>query len=201
MRIGIDVDDVMAECAVPYARAFAKEFGVELGDGPLGWQTLDAYAHIPRERRDDFRQRIYGGTFFAELACYPDVGDAVGRLADNGHEIHFITARSERRRRITEEWLKRKSLFRYAKTVQLRPLGEYVPRSYDAYLSADYKVEIARRLRLDAFCEDDPVIAERLAGDGVRVFLFDRPWNGELAGDGIARVRDWSEVVRELVDA
>ena len=39
MRIGIDLDDVVAECAVPYLRKFAEEFGVELPPD-AGWQTL-----------------------------------------------------------------------------------------------------------------------------------------------------------------
>jgi len=29
MRIGIDLDDVMAICSVPYLRRFAQEFNVE----------------------------------------------------------------------------------------------------------------------------------------------------------------------------
>ena len=201
MRIGIDVDDVLAECAAPYVRAFAKEFGLELADGPLGWHTLDRYEHIPRERRDDFRQTLYGGRFFADLDCYPDARDAIARLSASGHEVHFITARSERRRAITEEWLRRQRLLELGTSVQLRPLGEYVPRSYDAVLSADYKVDVARRLALDAFCEDDPIIAARLAAGGIRVFLFDRPWNREVSDPAVRRVRDWDEVVRELVPA
>ena len=32
VRIGIDLDDVMAICAVPYLRKFAEEFGVQLPD-------------------------------------------------------------------------------------------------------------------------------------------------------------------------
>ena len=41
MRIGIDLDDVMAVCAVPYLRRFAQEFNVELPDeSQIGWHLL-----------------------------------------------------------------------------------------------------------------------------------------------------------------
>jgi len=30
VKIGIDLDDVIAVCAVPYLRRFAEEFGVDL---------------------------------------------------------------------------------------------------------------------------------------------------------------------------
>ena len=201
MRIGIDVDDVLAECAAPYVRAFAKEFGLELADGPLGWHTLDRYEHIPRERRDDFRQTLYGGRFFADLDCYPDARDAIARLSASGHEVHFITARSERRRAITEEWLRRQRLLELGTSVQLRPLGEYVPRSYDAVLSADYKVDVARRLALDAFCEDDPIIAARLAAGGIRVLLFDRPWTSLISSATRPCASRWTRMAASLLGA
>ena len=41
MRIGVDLDDVMAICAVPYLRKFAEEFGVVLPDErEIGWHLL-----------------------------------------------------------------------------------------------------------------------------------------------------------------
>lgn len=198
MRVGIDVDDVVADCAAPYLRAFAKEFGLELGDAVLGWHLLDGFSDVPKEKQEEFRMNLYGGTFFSELECYPDCVDALPRLRQAGHELHFITARSERRRRITEDWLERHGLLACAASVNLRSTGDFVPRSYDASSSADYKVHIARRLRLDAFCEDDPVVSRRLADAGVRVFLFDRAWNEGVQHANMRRVRGWAEVVREL---
>ena len=41
MKIGIDLDDVMAICSVPYLRRFAQEFNVELPDeSQIGWHLL-----------------------------------------------------------------------------------------------------------------------------------------------------------------
>ena len=61
MRIGVDIDDVIAECAAPYLRAFAKEFGVDLGDGTLGWPLLDSFTQIPKQKKDEFRMNLYDG--------------------------------------------------------------------------------------------------------------------------------------------
>jgi uncharacterized HAD superfamily protein len=199
-KIGIDIDDVVADCAAPYLRAFAAEFGLNLGDGPLGWQLLDRL-DVPVADKEDFRVRLYGGPFFSNLDCYEDCAEAIGSLRDAGHVLHFITARSERRRRVTEEWLERHGLMRHATGLHLRPTGDFAPRSYDVRGSAQYKMGKALELSLDAFCEDDPFISERLAESGVRVFLFDRPWNAQLVHDRIARVRGWDDVVRHLVSA
>ena len=58
-----------------------------------------------------------------------------------------------------------------------------------------------RSCGLDAFCEDDEVIARTLAEAGIRVFLFDHPWNREAQHPLITRVSGWSEVADRLASA
>jgi len=216
VRIGIDLDDVMAICAVPYLRKFAEEFGVELPDEQeIGWHLLSrmeretpwdklvpGLANVTPEQRDRFRMKLYDGKFFSELDVYEDCPAVLEQLVAAGHELYFITARAERRRMITETWLREKGLFDYAKAVHLKPLGDFRPDyprgRYDAQGSAQYKTRLALELRLDAFCEDDDLISRALAEAGVRVFLFDHPWNREAQHSLITRVNGWSEVADRL---
>jgi uncharacterized protein len=216
-RIGIDLDDVMAICAVPYLRKFAEEFGVELPDErEIGWHLLSrmesgaprdklvpGLERVTPEQRDRFRMRLYDGTFFSELDVYEDCPAVLEQLVAAGHELYFITARSQRRRMITETWLREKGLFDYAKAVHLKPLGDFRPDyprgRYDPQSSARYKTRLAQELRLDVFCEDDELISRALAEAGIRVLLFDHPWNREVAHPNITRVTGWSEVADLLV--
>lgn len=205
MRIGIDLDDVIAICAVPYLRKFAEEFGVELPDErEIGWHLLQQMDVTPQQR-DRFRIKLYDGTFFSELDVYEDCPAVLEQLVNAGHELFFITARAERRRMTTETWLREKGLLDYAKAVHLKPLGDFRPDQprgrYDAEGSAQYKTRLANELRLDLFCEDDVVIARTLAEAGVRVLLFDQPWNRELDHPLITRVRGWSDVAQRLIAA
>ena len=219
MKIGIDLDDVMAICAVPYLRKFAEEFGVELPDEKeIGWHLLSqmekeaphdmavpGHKRITPEQRDRFRMKLYDGTFFRELDVYEDCPAVLEQLVAAGHELYFITARAERRRMITETWLREKGLFDYAKAVHLKPLGDFRPDyprgRYDAEGSAQYKTRLAQELRLDAFCEDDELISRALAEAGIRVFLFDHPWNREVQHPLVTRVSGWSEVADRLISA
>ena len=215
MRIGVDLDDVIAICAVPYLRRFAEEFGVELPDErEIGWHLLSrmemephapGIARVTPEQRDRFRMKLYEGAFFSELDVYEDCPAVLEQLVAAGHELYFITARAERRRMVTETWLREKGLFDYAKAVHLKPMGEFrpdVPRGrYDPTGSAQYKTRLAQELRLGAFCEDDEVISRTLAEAGIRVFLFDQPWNREVGHALITRVSGWSEVAERLASA
>ena len=82
--------------------------------------------------------------------------------------------------------------------MHLKPYGDYRPDHprgrYDAEGSAEYKSRLAEELGLDVFCEDDVVIAKTLAAAGIRVLLFDHPWNRDVSHERITRVVGWSEV-------
>lgn len=201
VKLGIDLDDVTAVCAVPYLRRFAERFGVELPDEEqIGWHLLDGLPVEPKDR-DRFRLELYDSAFFGELEVYPECPAVLERLAEAGHELYFITARAEKRRVITETWLQKQGLMRHAKGVHLKPRGDFtppVPGRYDAKSSAIYKWRLACDLGLDAFCEDDETIARTLAEGDIRVFLFDRVWNRGLEHPNITRVKDWDEVAQKV---
>jgi len=204
MRIGVDLDDVIAICAVPYLRRFAQEYKVELPDDKeIGWHLLrDMDKHVSAEERDRFRIKLYDGTFFSQLEIYKESPAVLERLVQRGDEIFFITARAERRRMVTETWLREKRILDYAKAVHLKPYGEFRPDQprgrYDPEGSAAYKMRLALELGLDVFCEDDTTIAQTLADAGVRVLLFDHPWNRDVSHERITRVSGWTEVATLL---
>lgn len=202
MRIGVDLDDVVAECAVPYLRAFAERFRLDLPEEDLGWQTLARIEEVSGEEKDRFRLALYDGNFFSQLEPYEDCPAVVERIAAAGHDVYFITARAEKRRVVTETWLREQGLIQHARAVHLKPHGDFdpgvPPGRYDATSSANYKVRLAKELELDAFCEDDVLIATLLAEAGIRVWLFDHPWNRELRHANITRVATWSELASEL---
>lgn len=201
MKVGIDLDDVTAICAVPYLRKFAERFGVELPDeSEIGWHLLDRSPVHPAER-DRFRFELYDSPFFGELEMYPECPAVLERLVEAGHELYFVTARAEKRRVITETWLREKDLLRYAKGVHLKPRGDFVPSPrgrYDATGSALYKLRVATDLGLEVFCEDDETIARTLAEGGIRVFLFDRAWNRGLEHPNLTRIASWDDLAREV---
>ena len=81
MKIGINLDDVVAECAVPYLRKFAQEFGVDLPPN-AGWQTLAQIEDVPAKEKDRFRIETYDGTFFRDLEMYVDCPAVLERRSE-----------------------------------------------------------------------------------------------------------------------
>lgn len=52
--------------------------------------------------------------------------------------------------------------------------------------------------QVDVVIDDNPVTAGVLASNGIRVLLYDAPYNQNLEGDRITRVRDWNDI-REIL--
>lgn len=203
MKIGIDLDDVVAQCAVPYLRKFAEEFKVELpAEDDLGWHTLGTLTEVSPEDKDRFRIALYDSAFFGELEPYADCPAVLERMVAAGHELYFITARAEKRRVVTETWLREKGLFDHARAVHLKPAGDFDPTRpsgrYDPHSSARYKVRLAQELELERFCEDDNTISRALAEAGVKVWLFDHSWNRDVEHPNIERVMGWSEIAEKV---
>ena len=166
MKIGVDLDDVTAECAVPYLRRFAEEFGVTLPEQDLGWHTLRTIEDVSDAEKDRFRIALYDGAFFSELEPYADCPAVLEALAAAGHELYFITARAERRRAVTEIWLREKGLLKHAKAVHLKPHGDFDPAAprgrYDASSSARHQVRMAGQIGPDVFSEEYRPLAAAL---------------------------------------
>jgi uncharacterized HAD superfamily protein len=168
-------------------------------------KVVPGLSRVTPEQRDRFRMKLYDGTFFSELEVYQDCPAVLEQLVAAGHELYFITARAERRRVVTETWLREKACSttrrpcissQWASSARMFRAGRY-----DATGSAQYKTRLAQELRLDAFFEDDEVISRTLAAAGVRVYLFDHPWNRDAQHPNITRVTGWSEVADLLLAA
>lgn len=99
------------------------------------------------------------------------------------YDLHYVTARSEIVRPVTEEWIKQHEL----------PLDSLIMTgSHD-------KVQVVRDLSLDLFMEDRLENAIQIAEDtSIPVILFDAPYNRRPLPENIVRVSSWDEAVQTI---
>ncbi len=188
MKIGIDLDDVLADSLPHYLQAFNRRFGldVELADG--AWRIADRFPHIPRQEADDFFTELIDDGFFSSRSLIPHAKEAVETLADDGHDLYIITGRTPRDERITMDWLTRVGVLSHFAAVMHRtrePVGHH-------------KSSAASELQLDLFIEDELAVALAVAETAIPVLLFDHPWNqGPLPGN-MHRIRSWGEALTQI---
>ncbi|MBU3912539.1 MAG: hypothetical protein KKE50_00445, partial [Nanoarchaeota archaeon] len=60
------------------------------------------------------------------------------------------------------------------------------------------KEEICRELDIPVIIEDHHEKSIDYANAGIKVILFNRPWNKKLSHENITRVKNWGEILEEI---
>jgi uncharacterized HAD superfamily protein len=190
MRIGIDIDDVLADSLPYYTRAFSRRFGLEIDLADAAWQVFDRFPGISRREALEFFSDLIEAGFFSSRPLLPGAREAVESLAQEGHRLFIITGRAPQDAAITRSWLDHVGLLRRFESV-IHKAREPVDR---------HKSGAASELRLDIFIEDELAVAAAIAEAAIPVLLFDRPWNqGALPGN-VRRVHSWTEALVRIAD-
>jgi len=185
LRIGIDVDDVLAESLPGYLEAFRRRFGHEVKIEEAAWEIFRRYPEISATQMWGFFSELEASDFLGTRPLYPEAVEAVRTLSAAGHRLFVVTGRLSQHREHTRRLLERAGL--------LGVFEELVHR--DGEPAPEYKTRMVRELRLDLLIEDELPVALAAAAVPIPVLLFDRPWNrGELP-TGLTRVTDWSQVL------
>ena len=185
MKIGIDLDDVLAESLPHYLRAFNNRFGVTIDLTEAAWRIFDRFPQIPRREAHTFFSELIEAGFFSSRPLMPGAREAVESLAEGGHRLFVVTGRATRDEAATRNWLERVGLLRHFGAVVhngMEPVGRY-------------KARAASELQLDLFIEDELVVATSVAETAIPVLLFDHPWNQGALPANMQRVRSWTEVL------
>ena len=191
MRIGIDFDDVIADSMQTIIDLQNKQFGTSYKrEDATHFHLEDIWGGTKEEWRaklDDFLSTKH----LASLNPVAGVIPALDALKKGGHELYIVTGRSEEGVAATEQWV-----------------AEHFPETfagihYGFHLASDptksrKKSEICKENKVELMIEDHFGNAKECAEAGIRVFLFDQPWNqGELP-QNIERIKSWDEIVTKL---
>jgi uncharacterized HAD superfamily protein len=198
MKIGIDIDGVLARFETSYAALLSDETGgitfpVYAPDEPKTWfWERDHFAKLGWSREDAkaveskvwVRITAKGSTFWEDLAPFPTALETIEWLnaaRQYGEDVYFITTRPGFAAKFqTERWLRRHGMLN--------------PTVLIATSDAS-KGQLVKALKLDVFIDDKP---ENCAEVNValeqhtlpemgklqcRVFLVDAPYNRNIEGE------------------
>lgn len=97
---------------------------------------------------------------------------------DKDHNIYYVTARPEKYKEVTENWLYSNGL----------------PKAPVYMMGHHNKGEIAKELNCDFFVEDRYRNSVFLAKEGIKVLMIDTNYNRYPLIDNITRVYNWKEI-------
>lgn len=179
MRLGIDLDGVVADFNSGWIARYNSDFDAALGtEAVVVWDAMTQLTHFA----DDgafwrWAAGANGSSVFRHLETYPGAIEALTRLARN-HSIVIITTKPDWAIHDTFAWI----------------ADQHIPTR---------EVHMTRekwRVPCDVYLDDAPHQIEELHRNRPEsvVCRFVRPWND--ARVGVRDIRDWNEFVA-LVDA
>ncbi len=172
MRLGIDLDGVVADFDGCWIGRYNAEFGAALTpDAVCHWDVYPEITHFADMAR--FWKWIRSGDgpgIFRNLVPYDGAIAALRRLRAGGHDIVVLTSRPDWAVSDTFAWI----------------ATHEVPTREVHLISEKWRVAC------DAYLEDAPHTLRRLAKErpGALTCRFVRPWNGPLPG--IRDIADWA---------
>lgn len=201
-RIGIDMDNVIGDSFQPFAdfwllnkiyeNKFGGKFIVEkILLGLLSAKLISLFSKkagrireiVLKSKSRDFRKIIE--TMLLDIKLMPHAREVIIKLHKR-YDVYFITTREYffDARDITYEWLK-KNKINIAK---------------NKVIFTTDKLKEAKRLGIKIIIEDHPKIPIELAEHGIRVYLFDYPWNKKTIFKNIIRIKKpyWNTIKKLL---
>lgn len=190
--IGCDADGVLVDMYNFYLREGRKFFKKE----PLDLEAYDIKDMFGVSVKQKFLFGLKNYTKYCKSE--PPINGAseiISKLNDEGNELHQITARmfttnsgiiGNIYRQMFEKWCRKNNMYF---------------NSFE-YCSEDYsprdKLIACKKLCVDVMIDDKPEVAIFLADNGVKVLLFDTPYNQGLEHSNIIRVKTWCDIYNEI---
>ena len=177
--IGIDIDSVLADSD----KIFTKELEYLTGkkyfredNSPFKYEeAFNIDDETMKKFWSDFTKK--GG--WQKIPPIKGSIETVKRLKDEGYYIIIISARPPIIKEETKAWL----------TINNVPYDELYLTNYEEKTNF-----ITHLSGLLYFIEDHPDFAYQFAEKGVKVLLYDWPWNRNVSHKNIIRVKNWNEI-------
>lgn len=178
MRLGIDLDGVVADFNAGWITRYNEEFGASIPlDAVRSWDGIHPLTHFTHEQ--DFWSWAAGngeGSLFRFLDPYPEAVETLEVLAGMGHDIVILTQKPDWAVADTFAWL-----------------AEHRVPTREVHILWD-----KHRVPCDVYLDDAPQQLRRLAAarPEATVCRFVRPWNEPVPG--VVDITDWAGF-RDLV--
>ncbi len=191
MKIGVDVDDVLANFMFPLVDYHNTTYGTNfVRDDFTSFNLRETWGGTPAEAIDKVF-RFYDSPEFHHIEVVDGAIEALEILKKN-HDLSVVTARPEILRTKTIDWIERHFPNTFSEIHIANKFSKTGPQLT--------KVEICNQNNIHLLIDDSIENALQCVNAERKILLLDRPWNQhpELPTN-ITRVFSWDEIIKNIV--
>jgi hypothetical protein len=191
LRIGIDIDEVLAEHLEQLINFCEKEKNILIKRDDFFTYYWPDVLKISLEEAIKLDEEFKESEFFENILPLENSTDIINDLKNN-HELFVITARPNKFENKTKKWLENNFENSFNEIIHTEdPYG--IERGNNRT-----KCEICLEKYIDFLIEDNSKTSLDCAKKGVKVFLIDNPWNQNCEHENIIRVKNWKEIKEKI---
>ncbi|MGN7478256.1 5' nucleotidase, NT5C type [Solibacillus silvestris] len=180
MKFGFDIDDTLIDLRRHAFRLYNKKLNRAVGE--------DIFEKIPTveiheafgltsdegsEMWNDSMKDIY----FTDCPSFDGAQQVLRKLAEQGHEIYYITSRPKKYCAETRAWVKAQGF-------------PVVDANFYCGMEDHEKIDIIKKLELDVYVDDKPAVLNTLAGTNTKVIVKNQSYNQQV---DYIRLVNWHE--------
>ena len=189
-RIGIDVDEVLAEHLDKLIEFLEIEKNIFIKRDDFFSYYWPDVLKISLEEAINIDEEFKESDFFETILPLKNSKDIIENLKNN-HELFVITARPIEFKEKTEKWINN-----YFEDYFEEIIHSSCPEFFDGVKKT--KSEICLEKNIDIIIEDSKKTSLDCASKGIKVLLLDNYWNQNCEHENIIRVKDWNEIKKKI---
>jgi uncharacterized HAD superfamily protein len=175
--LGVDIDNVISLTDPALRKSIRELYGIRLNQEQIVYYDYSKCGLTKEQERKVLE--VFRDVTCKELDVVTGAIEAL-TILKRKYRIILVTSRHPHLIENTKDWLKLKR----------------IPHEKLIFETDKHQTDHA----FDFFVEDNEDAALALAGEGIKTFLFDYPWNRSiLPHDNIKRVWGWGDVIDELM--
>ena len=193
MNIYVDFDDCLCETAKSFTVIAAELFGKNVPYEEIRYFNLQRSFELTNAEYERLMVKAHEREVLLSYEETPGASKVINGWLDLGYEVSIITGRPYSAFEPSRDWLDAHDL----KRVKLYCLDKYKRDSFYKENENCLRLEDYRRMKFDYAVEDSPEafgFFDHLPD--LKVMVFDRPWNRDLAfpNENYTRCPDWDTV-------
>lgn len=188
-KIGIDFDDVLFAFNQSYTEHHNRMYGTDMSFDQITNFDMEKVWNIPMTEILPRIETFYNSEDHEKTNVLAGAAEAIQKLKET-YDLYVVTSRPDRMRDATVNWLSQNIPY-----LQNRVHFTNQFAMNEGEGNARNKSEVCKNLGIELFIDDAVMHARDISGAGIKVLLYDTPWNRKYKNDDITRVHSWDEIV------